>query len=232
MRPTACVASRNSQSARARPKGYWPSTCAGGSVITPVSEFARPMAKVCPGPSGASGQFDILTCAQTASCAVSSTRTSKPSGKNRRTEAASVAPEVKTISPGLHPTSSATWARARSTMPRAFLPSECTEDGLPVTSRAAITAARASGRSGADAFQSRYVLVSSIGPQVPSGEREWSDTPLAHSDGEAGARPLANRRLIPRPRLRTAPAPQDRAPARSTRCRTAASGAGRHRHGR
>src|SRR4029079_16315227 len=43
------------------------------------------------------------------------------------------------------------------TMARALRPSACTDDGLPVTSNAASTAPRASGRSGAVAFQSRYV---------------------------------------------------------------------------
>ena len=46
-------------------------------------------------------------------------------------------------------------ARAASTRRRASRPSACTEDGLPTRSYAATIAARASGRSGVVAFQSR-----------------------------------------------------------------------------
>ena len=70
---------------------------------------------------------------------------------------ASVAPLVKTTSAGLAPTSAATCSRASSTRPRARRPSACGDDGLPTTSSAATMAARASRRSGAVAFQSRYV---------------------------------------------------------------------------
>ena len=76
---------------------------------------------------------------------------------------ASVAPLVKTTSAGLAPTSAATFSRASSTMARTRLPSVCGEDGLPIASSAASTAARASGRSGAPAFQSRYARVPLIG---------------------------------------------------------------------
>ena len=69
----------------------------------------------------------------------------------------SVPPLVKTTSAGLAPTRAATCSRASSMMARARRPSACGEDGLPTTSSAAIIAARASRRSGAVAFQSRYV---------------------------------------------------------------------------
>jgi hypothetical protein len=79
-----------------------------------------------------------------------------PAGNRASTDAASVAPAVNTTSAGLHPTASATSARARSTSALAARPSAWTDEGLPATSIAAIIAARASGRSGAVAFQSRY----------------------------------------------------------------------------
>ncbi len=68
---------------------------------------------------------------------------------------ASVPPLVNTTSAGSAPTSAATSSRASSTIARARRPSLCGEDGLPTTSSAATTAARASARSGAVAFQSR-----------------------------------------------------------------------------
>ena len=55
----------------------------------------------------------------------------------------------------MQPVASATCARARSITARAARPSACTDEGLPTTSSAAAMAARASGRSGAVAFQSR-----------------------------------------------------------------------------
>ena len=68
---------------------------------------------------------------------------------------ASVPPEVNTTLRGSAPTSAATCSRAvpRSAAPRG--PRAWTDDGLPQTSSAATTAARACGRSGAVAFQSR-----------------------------------------------------------------------------
>ena len=68
---------------------------------------------------------------------------------------ASVPPEVKMTLRGSAPTSAATSPRACSISRRAARPSPCTEDGLPVSSSAAVMAARAAGRSGAVAFQSR-----------------------------------------------------------------------------
>ena len=68
---------------------------------------------------------------------------------------ASVPPEVKTTLRGSAPTSAATCSRASSIRRRAARPSAWTEEGLPQTSSAATIAARASGRSGAVAFQSR-----------------------------------------------------------------------------
>ena len=62
---------------------------------------------------------------------------------------------MKTTSPGAQPVAAATCARARSTIARAARPSAWTDDGLPSASIAAAIAARASGRSGAVAFQSR-----------------------------------------------------------------------------
>jgi len=69
--------------------------------------------------------------------------------------AASVAPEVKTISAPSAPSAAATCARAFSINALAARPSAWTEDGLPTTSIAATIAAFASGRRGAVAFQSR-----------------------------------------------------------------------------
>ena len=68
---------------------------------------------------------------------------------------ASVPPDVNTTLRGSAPTRAATSARASSIMRRAARPSAWTDDGLPTTSRAAVMAARACGRSGAVAFQSR-----------------------------------------------------------------------------
>ena len=68
---------------------------------------------------------------------------------------ASVAPEVKVTWAGSAPTRAATSARAVSTRWRAARPSACTEEALPAKSNARSIAARASGRSGAVAFQSR-----------------------------------------------------------------------------
>jgi hypothetical protein len=53
------------------------------------------------------------------------------------------------------PNAAATCARARSSTARAARPSAWTEEGFPAASMAATIAARASGRSGAVAFQSR-----------------------------------------------------------------------------
>ena len=94
-------------------------------------------------------------CAATASCAVRGSDEHSRAPSRAEHAAASVAPEVKTTSAGLQPTASATCARARSTSALAARPSAWTEDGLPTTSIAATIAARASGRSGAVAFQSR-----------------------------------------------------------------------------
>jgi hypothetical protein len=49
----------------------------------------------------------------------------------------------------------ATSSRARSTKRRAARPSAWTEDGLPATPSACVSAAAACGRNGAVAFQSR-----------------------------------------------------------------------------
>ena len=68
---------------------------------------------------------------------------------------ASVPPEVNTTLRGSAATSAATFSRASSIRRRAARPSAWTEDGLPELSSAASTAARACGRSGAVAFQSR-----------------------------------------------------------------------------
>jgi hypothetical protein len=112
----------------------------------PVSEFASPIASV-PGPSPS------RACLHKASWAVGSTTTAP--GRCASTDAASVAPLVKTTSAGWQPTASATSARARSTSALAARPSAWTEEGFPTTSIAATIAARASGLSGAVAFQSR-----------------------------------------------------------------------------
>ena len=68
---------------------------------------------------------------------------------------ASVPPEANTTSGALAPTAAAIAARASSTSRRAWRPSLWTEDGLPLTSHAAVIACFASGRSGVVAFQSR-----------------------------------------------------------------------------
>ena len=68
---------------------------------------------------------------------------------------ASEPPEVKTTLRGSAPTATATRSRAVSRICRAARPSACTDEGLPTTSMAAAMAARACGRSGAVAFQSR-----------------------------------------------------------------------------
>ena len=68
---------------------------------------------------------------------------------------ASVPPEVKTTLRGSAPSAAATAARASSTSRRACRPSAWTDDGLPASSQALAIAARASGRSGVVAFQSR-----------------------------------------------------------------------------
>ena len=68
---------------------------------------------------------------------------------------ASVPPDVKMTLRGSAPTRAATCSRAVSTKCRAARPSAWTDDGLPSWSSAASMAARAAGRSGAVAFQSR-----------------------------------------------------------------------------
>ena len=68
---------------------------------------------------------------------------------------ASEPPEVKITLRGSAPTAAATRARASSRMLRAARPSAWTDDGFPTTSMAAAMAARACGRRGAVAFQSR-----------------------------------------------------------------------------
>ena len=68
---------------------------------------------------------------------------------------ASVAPLVKVTFFASAPTSCATCPRAVSISPRAARPSACTDDAFPVISSARTTAARASSRKGALAFQSK-----------------------------------------------------------------------------
>jgi hypothetical protein len=70
-------------------------------------------------------------------------------------EFASVPPDVKMTFRASAPTAPATAALASSTSRRDARPSACTEEGLPLRSQAAAIAARASGRSGVVAFQSR-----------------------------------------------------------------------------
>ena len=65
---------------------------------------------------------------------------------------ASVPPDVNTTRAGDTPASAATSARASSTTRRARRPKPWTEDGLPATSKAAMTASRTSGRIGAVAL--------------------------------------------------------------------------------
>jgi hypothetical protein len=69
--------------------------------------------------------------------------------------AASVAPEVKTISDGRAPRAAATSLRAPSSRSRAARPAACTELGFPKTRSARSTAAIASGRTGVMALWSR-----------------------------------------------------------------------------
>ena len=108
----------------------------------PGALLASPMASVCPPglPPPASAP-PPRQWATRQSCAVGSTRTSCPSGRRDRTPAASVAPEVKITSCGRQPASAATASRAASTSAFAARPSAWTEDGLPVASSAAATAA-------------------------------------------------------------------------------------------
>ena len=68
---------------------------------------------------------------------------------------ASVPPDVKMTFRGKAPDRAAITALASSTSRRAWRPSACTDDGLPLNSHAAAIASRASGRSGVVAFQSR-----------------------------------------------------------------------------
>ena len=68
---------------------------------------------------------------------------------------ASVAPLVKVTFLASAPLSTATFCRASSMTWRAARPSACTDEALPVSSRAAVMAAWASARSGAVAFQSK-----------------------------------------------------------------------------
>jgi hypothetical protein len=65
---------------------------------------------------------------------------------------ASVPPLVKMTCSGRTPTRAATAARPRSARSRARRPAACTDEALPPTSIAAITAALASGRIGAVAL--------------------------------------------------------------------------------
>ena len=88
------------------------------------------------------------------SCSIAKARiSSQPWAKTAL--AASVAPLVNTTSPGSAMTRPPTCHRACSTIARAARPSAWTLDGFPTWSIAASIAARASGLSGAEAFQSR-----------------------------------------------------------------------------
>ncbi len=84
-----------------------------------------------------------------------STPAGVPTKGERAIILASVPPEVNTTLRGSAPTSAATLWRASSIRRRTARPSAWTEDGLPQTPSASATAARACGRRGAVAFQSR-----------------------------------------------------------------------------
>ncbi len=97
------------------------------------------------------------TASSTELCSTAETRMrSRPLPMSARWFA-SVPPLTKITPSGAAPISAATASRARSTFCRAARPQRCTEEGLPQLPSAATAAAAASGRSGAVAFQSRYV---------------------------------------------------------------------------
>ena len=93
----------------------------------------------------------------TASCSMALTsRASMPTDRAARPSAlASVPPPVKTSRSVAAPMRAASSARARSMPFRALRPAPCTDEGLPGASSTASMAARACGRRGAVAFQSR-----------------------------------------------------------------------------
>ena len=128
----------------------------GRSCTIPVSEFAscsadRPGSGTATPPAASTARSGAHQ-ARTASCSTSAQTNPRPA---QAKPAASVAPEVKMMSAPSAPKAAAIWPRAFSRKAFAARPSACTEDGFPTTSIAAIIAARASGRKGAVAFQSR-----------------------------------------------------------------------------